>query len=235
MDALSVTRELSRAASQLRFAEPVTHVYNPLVHASKPNRKYLRAYCTGRKRAIFVGVNPGPWGMVQTGVPFGDVTMVRDWLGIEESVSRPAKEHPKRPVQGFACERREVSGTRFWGWARDRFGTPGRFFKDFFVWNYCPLSFMVESGRNFTPDKLPASERRPLFEVCDTALVAIVEHLDPEWVIGVGKFAEDRATAALHGADVRIGRILHPSPASPLANKDWAGTAEATLARLGVL
>ena len=179
-------------------------------------------------------MNPGPWGMVQTGVPFGEIEHVRDWLGLEAPVARPAAEHPKRPIEGFSCSRREVSGRRLWGWARERFGTPERFFARFFVWNYCPLVFMEESGRNRTPDKLPVAERDPLFAACDRALAEAVEVLGVRRIVGIGKFAEGRAREALAGRDVEIGSILHPSPASPAANRGWAEQAEAGLAALGV-
>ena len=229
-----IAEKLVREVRDLRFGPPVTHVYNPLVYASAPHTEYLRRFASGPKEALFVGMNPGPFGMAQTGVPFGDVGMVRDWMGIEAPVGRPDREHSKRPVLGFDCARSEVSGTRLWGWARERFGSPEAFFSRFFVWNYCPLCFLEESGRNRTPDKLPAAERAPLFEACDRALRDLVDALEPRWVVGVGKFAEDRAKAALRERDVEIGRILHPSPASPAANKNWAGAVETALARLGI-
>src|SRR4026209_220177 len=109
-----------------------------------------------------LGMNPGPFGMVQTGVPFGDVAMARSWLGVVGPVARPRDEHPKRPVLGLECRRSEVSGARLWGWARDTFKSPDRFFERFFVVNYCPLLFMEAGGRNLTPDKLPSAERAPL-------------------------------------------------------------------------
>lgn len=234
MSLVSIARRLGRDVSQLDFELPVTHVYNPLDYAWQSHRRYLELYGATPKQVVFVGMNPGPWGMAQTGVPFGEVSMVRDWLGIQATVTRPPSEHPKRPIRGFACERSEVSGRRVWGWARDRFGTPELFFERFFVANYCPLSFMEESGRNRTPDKLPKSERDPLLEICDRALVAVVEELEPDLVIGVGKWAEERAGIALAAVDVRVGRILHPSPASPLANRGWAEQAERELRELGV-
>ena len=234
MSATRISEKLVSGVRDLRFGPPVLHVYNPLVYASAPHAEYLRRFASGRKEVLFVGMNPGPFGMAQTGVPFGDVSMVRDWMGIEAPVGRPDSEHPKRPVLGFSCERSEVSGTRLWGWVRDRFGSPEKFFERFFVWNYCPLCFLEASGRNRTPDKLPAAERSPLFEACDRALRGLVDELGPRWVVGVGKFAEDRAKAALSDYDVEIGRILHPSPASPAANKNWTGAAEAALAQLGI-
>ena len=229
-----IYRELSRTVSGLRFGAPVTHVYNPLDYARAPVAAYLDRANTGIG-ALFLGMNPGPWGMAQTGVPFGTVSLVRDWMGIDEVVDKPTDEHPKRPVRGFACEREEVSGARFWGWARDRFGTADRFFERFFVANYCPLVFMEASGRNRTPDKLAADERRRLFRLCDRALAEVVDVLRPEQVIGVGRFAEDRARAVLAGKGLRIGRVLHPSPASPAANRGWQEQAEAQLAEQGVL
>jgi single-strand selective monofunctional uracil DNA glycosylase len=179
-------------------------------------------------------MNPGPFGMAQTGVPFGDVAMVRDWLGIEGAVGRPEPEHPRRPVLGFGCPRSEVSGTRLWGWARDRFGTPEAFFSRFFVLNYCPLAFLEQSGRNRTPDRLPPAERAPLFAACDRALRDGVELLRPRAVVGVGRFAADRARAALAGLELPIGTILHPSPANPEANRDWEATVDRQLATMNL-
>lgn len=234
---VQASRTLARAVDALSFAPPVHTVYDPLTYARAPHELYLERFGGGRKEAVFVGMNPGPFGMAQTGVPFGDVTMVRDFLGIEAEVGRPATEHPKRPIEGFRCRRSEVSGTRLWGWARDRFGTSEAFFARFFVWNYCPLAFVEASGANRTPDKLPAREREPLFAACDDALVAMVTALEPSLVIGVGAWAKARAESALAGrvpAGVRFGTVLHPSPASPRANRGWAQQAEADLLALGV-
>ena len=225
---------LSAEVSALTFQAPVAWVYNPLAYAWEAHAAYLERYGRERRSVLLLGMNPGPFGMAQTGVPFGDVAMVRDWLGIQTPVAAPPSVHPKRPVLGFQCPRREVSGQRLWGWARARFGTPERFFAQFFVANYCPLIFMTESGRNLTPDALSAAERAPLFAACDQALRATVERLAPEYLVGIGRFAEERARAALDGYDGHIGRILHPSPASPAANRDWAGQAEQGLRRLGV-
>jgi single-strand selective monofunctional uracil DNA glycosylase len=171
--------------------------------------------------------------MAQTGVPFGDVAMVRDWLGITGKVLHPAHEHPKRPVQGFDCPRSEVSGTRLWGWARSRFATPQRFSERFAVWNYCPLSFMEESGRNRTPDKLPRAEREALYAACDRALARVVRQLAPRIVIGIGRFAADRCRAAVSG--VEVGVAPHPSPASPAANRGWPEIFEQALADASIV
>ncbi|WP_332672136.1 uracil-DNA glycosylase family protein [Aromatoleum sp.] len=224
---------LARRLAELRFALPVSHVYNPLDYAWDVHEAYLRRYGRGRKRVVFVGMNPGPFGMVQTGVPFGEIEAVRDWLGLDGAVRRPEVCNPKRPIEGFDCARSEVSGRRVWGLFRTRFGSPEAFFADHFVANYCPLAFF-DHGRNLTPDKLPAAEAQPLLAACDEHLRGVIDALEPEWVIGVGVWAEGRATEALAGRGLRIGRILHPSPASPAANRGWAEAATKQLVALGV-
>lgn len=226
--------EINCELAPLRFAAPVTHVYNPLVYARSGFEAYLERAGEGPKRAIFLGMNPGPWGMAQTGVPFGEAAIVKEWLGIEAEIGKPEHEHPKRPIQGFACARAEVSGGRVWGAIREHFQTPERFFERYFIANYCPLVFMEESGRNRTPDKLPTKERQPLFEPCDRHLIRMVEILQPEWVIGIGTFAEQRGRLALAGTGIRIGRILHPSPANPATNQGWAKIAARELTELGL-
>ena len=230
---VTIARSLGRAANRCCFDPPVTHVYNPLDYAFGAHSDYLARYCLPEAEVVLLGMNPGPWGMVQTGVPFGEVGFVRDWLGIDSGVRKPKSEHPKRPIEGFDCGRSEVSGQRLWGWAKDRFGTPDVFFSRFFVWNYCPLAFLEDSGRNRTPDKLPVAERSPLFKACDRALAEIVDFIAPSYVLGVGKFGEKRARAVL-GDDVGIGSILHPSPASPAANRGWARQVEEQLKAFGV-
>jgi single-strand selective monofunctional uracil DNA glycosylase len=226
------SRRLSEQVAGLRFGPPVTHVYDPLRHAARPHRQYLRRFGDGPKRVVFLGMNPGPYGMTQTGVPFGEVGMVRDWLGIDGRVDRPDPEHPKRPVEGFACTRSEVSGARLWGAIAEHWKRPERFFRDHYVANYCPLVFMEATGRNRTPDKLPIDERSPLYAACDEHLRRLVRILEPEWIVGIGAFAEQRAREALGEQEVRIGRVLHPSPASPRANRDWAAEARRELRAL---
>lgn len=233
---IAAAQELARQADALPFGPPVTHVYNPLVYAWEAHRQYIEKARPRSTKVLFLGMNPGPWGMAQTGVPFGQVEAVRDWLGIRAPVGKPANEHPKRPVQGLACPRSEVSGQRLWGLFRERFGTPQRFFREHFVVNYCPLVFMEATARNRTPDKLPPAERRPLDEVCDAHLRVVIESLRPEHLVGIGAYAEAclRRVLASSGQSGQVTRILHPSPASPLANRGWAAAATEQLLQAGV-
>jgi single-strand selective monofunctional uracil DNA glycosylase len=233
---VAASRSLADALRDRAFSAPVSHVYLPLDYAREPHEAYLRRYGQGRKRVFFLGMNPGPFGMAQTGVPFGEIAAVRDWMGIESPVGKPPAEHPKRPVQGFACPKSEVSGRRLWGLFAERFGTADTFFQDHFVANYCPLVWMSATGANLTPDKLPAAEMAPVEEACLAHLAEVIAVLQPEWLIGVGAYAEARLQQAAErtGQACRIGRVLHPSPASPAANRGWAEAATKQLVAQGV-
>jgi len=229
-----ITDDLLNQLRPLRFYPPTTHVYNPLEYARAAYTRYLTLYANCLKEVILLGMNPGPWGMAQTGVPFGEIRAVKEWLCIEATVGTPAHIHPKRPVHGFSCFRSEVSGKRLWGWARETFRTPERFFSRFFVANYCPLLFLEASGRNRTPDKLPATERGTLFTACDQALRRAVQLMEPRFVVGIGQFASERARQALSELDLVIGTITHPSPANPKSNRGWSTLVTQELARLGI-
>jgi single-strand selective monofunctional uracil DNA glycosylase len=232
---IAAARRLSAQVGRLKFQPPVTHVYNPLTYAWKAHEAYLRRFGNSRKGVVFLGMNPGPFGMVQTGVPFGEIAAVRDWLGIRARIEKPRSEHPKRPVLGFDCPRSEVSGRRLWKLFAERFGSPDQFFAGHFVANYCPLAFLEASGRNQTPDKLSRAERDRLFAVCDSHLRRVLEILQPEWLVGIGGFAAERGRLVCEDTKIRVGQILHPSPASPKANRhDWTKTATKELVQLGV-
>jgi single-strand selective monofunctional uracil DNA glycosylase len=230
----AIMDRLVRELGELEFGPPISHVYNPMAYARVPYDLYVARYGGPPKEILLVGMNPGPWGMAQTGIPFGEVRAVKEWLGIEGPIAQPPEIHPKRPVDGFACKRSEVSGKRLWGWAQKRFKTPERFFSRFFVANYCPLLFIEEDGRNRTPDRLPPHEKEPLLAVCDRALKRTVEHLMPQLVVGVGRFSAERCRQALSGIDTQVGGITHPSPANPKANRNWEALIETELKALGL-
>ena len=233
---IASTQRLAGELRDLEFSPPVAYVYRTLDYTWEAHRIYLERFGQGRKRVVFLGMNPGPFGMAQTGVPFGEVAAVRDWMGIETAIGKPSPEHPKRPVHGFQCQRSEVSGRRLWGLFAERFENAADFFKDHFVLNYCPLVWMSSTGANLTPDKLPAAEMAAVEAACLKHLQEVIALLKPSCLIGVGGFAEERLrrAAAANGSTAMIGRVLHPSPASPAANRGWAEAAGSQLATLGV-
>jgi single-strand selective monofunctional uracil DNA glycosylase len=222
---LQSTSELSDALNQLKFPFPVHVVYNPLDYAWEAHADYISRYAGLGATTLFLGMNPGPFGMMQTGIPFGEVTAVKDWLQIRGTIKKPAIQHPKRPVVGWDCPRSEVSGRRLWGLFKSRFETPERFFGQHYVLNYCPLGFLSETGSNITPDKIGAEPLRMVTSACDSHLREVCRILNITHAVGIGGFAEKRLSEALSRDSISIGRMLHPSPASPAANKNWAATA----------
>lgn len=229
-----ITDDLVSDLENLTFGPPVSHIYNPLKYARKPYDIYLERYGNNPKKVVFIGMNPGPWGMAQTGVPFGEVNIVANWLKIQAPVGKPESPHPRRPVNGFSCKRSEVSGKRLWGLVTDRFKNPENFFSRFFIANYCPLLFFEESGRNRTPNKIRAEERNPLLSICDRALDKTIRYFKPDFVIGIGIFAHDRAAVVFEKTGITVGKITHPSPANPKANRGWDNLVTRELFDLGI-
>uniref|UniRef100_UPI0037E8AC1C single-strand selective monofunctional uracil DNA glycosylase n=1 Tax=Semicossyphus pulcher TaxID=241346 RepID=UPI0037E8AC1C len=234
---LQAELELNAHLRQLSFSEPVRYIYNPLEYAWETHRCFVDKYCQAGQKVLFLGMNPGPFGMAQTGVPFGEIRAVVDWLKITGEVGHPPDEHPKRQITGLACTQSEVSGARFWGFFKKLCGEPEVFFKHCFVHNLCPLIFMNANGKNLTPPELPAGEREKLLALCDILLCQVVKALDVSMVIGVGRVAEQRARRALTAADisVKVEGIMHPSPRNPKANKGWEEVVKAKLIELKVM
>ena len=231
---LNEARLLSEACQSLHFEERVHCVYNAFDYAFRGYEAYLTRFARGPKKVLYLGMNPGPWGMAQTGVPFGEIDAVRHWMGLHADIAKPEKEHPNRPIEGFRCARSEVSGRRLWSLFAAIYGTAEAFFETSLVFNYCPLSFLSESGANITPDKLSASTRQPLEAACDQHLRAVIRILKPNLLVGVGGFA----TQCLQGLNlegIRIGTLLHPSPASPVANREWPERPRRQLEALGII
>lgn len=233
-DLLEITAQLRAALADWVPSQPVSFTYRPLDYAEDLHRQWITRYCDAACSTLLVGMNPGPWGMAQTAVPFGAVSVVRDWFALRDNGMTAPAAHPKKPIQGLACPREEVSGARLWGWVRTHWPEPSDFFRNFWITNYCPLLFLDEAGRNLTPDKLSAADRDRLLPACDRALRDAARALSVDRIVGVGVWAEQRARQACAGLGVEFGRILHPSPASPAANRGWSDVAEQQLRDLGI-
>ncbi|XP_065566031.1 single-strand selective monofunctional uracil DNA glycosylase-like isoform X1 [Artemia franciscana] len=234
---LTIEKELAGSLLGLNYSDSgVTHIYNPVDYARVPHEIFVTKFCKETISTLLIGMNPGPWGMVQTGVPFGEVSIVRDWLNIIGEVIKPANEHPKRPILGFQCHRSEISGKRFWAFLRDLSGTPERLFETLFMYNYCPLSFMKISGKNVTPPELKLTERKILLSLCDAALLEVIKVLRPKSLLCVGNFVFKQVSGVVKKAnlDVKVGLLMHPSPINPRANKNWAEEAKKTFDQLGI-
>lgn len=233
MRLLDAAARLRDATGGLSFSGPA-YVYAPLSYAWEPHEAYVRKYGAmdsraaagvGQGRALFVGMNPGPWGMAQTGVPFADVAWAHGWMGIIGEVGQPPRVHPKRPVLGYASTRSDPTGGKFYGWAKRRYGTAERFFADFFVVNYCPLLFLDDAGRNVTLAQLRKADLDALAPACDAWIRDAIAALRPSIVIPMGSFVESRVRELAGGT--RVHPVRHPSPANPANNAGWGEELEA--------
>ncbi|MBW3583827.1 MAG: single-stranded DNA-binding protein [Euryarchaeota archaeon] len=239
MDLVEAAAWLRDATAELDPGPPVAYTYHPLSYAWRPHKAYLERY-GGKKKALLVGMNPGPWGMGQNGVPFGERDLVRDWLGIgDETIERPSVMHEKRPVNGWDNTRSEQSGKRLWGYLKEHFGSADRALSDMLIVNHCPLLMFSADGKNITPDKLRKAAREELLSVCDEGLRRSAKAASAELLIGIGAYAGDRCADIAASMGLAADRIPHPSPASPLANIDngsrWKAEVTRTLAAHGLV
>ena len=225
--AASLRDDVEKLAKKIELEGSTEIVYNPLIYAWEIHEEYLRLAGDGGAKNVLLGLNPGPHGMGQMGIPFAATSVVRDLLGITGiPVGEPRRKPPSRPVNGLSHPKEEVSGTRLWGVLAERYGNAKEIFSNVFPVNYCPL--MIFSGpraTNITPNNIKGTAVKELLVRCDQHLLELVEILGAHTVIGVGKFAEYRARKAMHGSEVSVKSCWHPSPASPLANRnggaDW--------------
>ncbi|KAJ2944781.1 hypothetical protein O0L34_g1671 [Tuta absoluta] len=237
-DFLHIIDELNISLDHLILPSTVKCVYNPTIYARRTFEMYIKKYCNTKKSVMYFGMNPGPWGMSQTGVPFGEIGSVRDWLGIEGPVDKPPHEIPARPVKGFDCTRTEVSGKRFWGLFKDICRTPEKFFETSFIYNYMPVQWMKSNGCNLTPGDFKTSEMEELFNICDPVFIKVLELYEVRTVVAIGKFCETRAQKAtqkyLSGSSIEVLYLPHPSPRA-VNNNNWNQKAMDILKKLDLM
>lgn len=65
---LQAELELTAWLRTLTFKDPVRYVYNPLDYAWNTHHLFVEKYCHSGQSVLFLGMNPGPFGMAQTGV-----------------------------------------------------------------------------------------------------------------------------------------------------------------------
>ncbi|KAL2712687.1 single-strand selective monofunctional uracil DNA glycosylase [Vespula squamosa] len=251
---LLIEQELCQKLQTISFPSSVAYIYNPIIYAFEVHAMYVQTYCNEPKKILFLGMNPGPWGMSQTGVPFGEISMVRDWLKLHGFIGKPSREQPDRKVTGFDCKRSEISGKRLWGLFKEMCGSPQNLFKHSYVHNYCPIALMDRKGRNITPAELKAifilffhyfyilikyflqgEEQKLIYELCDQALSKIIQLLDIKIIVGIGRFAEKRAqiVVSADNLSVQVLWITHPSPRA-VGNQNWDQKTKQRLHDLGL-
>ena len=224
-NALALSNACDSLKQQLIDETDAKYVTNPLDYAWEYHHSYLSQYGGLGAKTLLLGMNPGPFGMAQCGVPFGATKVAKNFLNISGRIHDPKNRHPKRPIEGLDFQRQEVSGTRLWGLLEEIWKDPITIHQNVFLVNHCPLLLLGESGRNITPANISGPAVNKLLKLCDKHLKETVESLGITRVVGIGKYAEKRAKMAFSGMDIVVDTCWHPSPASPLANRndgaDW--------------
>ncbi|KAI4467057.1 single-strand selective monofunctional uracil dna glycosylase [Holotrichia oblita] len=200
---------LNEKLRNLSFNKPVEYIYNPVEYAFDMSMGY--------------GTN---------GNPFGEIKMVKEWYRIEAKINKPAIECPDRPIMGLNCHRSEISGKRLYEFFKKVSDTPENFFKNTYLYNYCPLAFMMkQNGKNITPAQLKGSVKKELEEHCNDTLLQVLSTLNTEIIIALGKYVKDQAESILraHNIDhIQVIYLLHPSPQIP-GNQNWGTKAQKVL------
>nr|XP_022920875.1 single-strand selective monofunctional uracil DNA glycosylase-like [Onthophagus taurus] len=228
---LNYEQQLSLELNNLTFSFPVHYIYNPLEYAWEPHSTFVKTYCKGTKDVLFLGLNPGPWGMCQTGIPFGEVNISKEWLKMNGEVEKPKDECPKKQIKGFECHRSEESGKRFYGFFKNLCRTPEAFFKNAFVYNLCPLAFMKKESANITPHELKGQIKKDIENICGKTLVDILKLLDIKIIVALGRYTEKQAIEITQGfqlGHIKVIYMPHPSP-RVVGNNNWAEKAQNVL------
>jgi single-strand selective monofunctional uracil DNA glycosylase len=219
-----IINTLSHNCEKINFSGQGLVVYNPLNYAKLATAQYLDTYGQGRKEVLFLSLNPGPFGMAQTGIPFGDVYWVTKYLKIHNTIEQPKDAvHPKRPILGFDCTRKDVSADRFWKLISSFYPNATTFFQKNFLWTFAPLYFCDKSGKNITPDKINLVSRKELEQICLEALKNIILSLQVNNVISIGAYVYKNVLKldAEVLNKIEVENIPHPSPLNPANNKGW--------------
>ncbi|KAI8130772.1 Single-strand selective monofunctional uracil-DNA glycosylase [Lucilia cuprina] len=227
--------ELNENLCHYQTGNEITHIYNPVEYAAQLHCEYLRHYLKGTKILLFIGMNPGYDGMGQTGIPFGNITTVRDIMGLTGTVNQPPAVHPKRPVKGLASTREEPSGKRLWTLFKELSnGSLDTFFKQCFVHNFCPLVFFNSNGNNITPSELKGPYKQQIRNECLRTTEQVLQLIQPKIIVAIGNYVYDTLKASEYCKSKHLLRLAHPSPRS-LNNNNWPEKAEKFLAEEDLL
>ena len=67
---VDIENQLCANLATITLHDPVCVVYNPLSYAVETHQCYVHQYGNSTKHLLFLGMNPGPYGMAQNGVWF---------------------------------------------------------------------------------------------------------------------------------------------------------------------
>ena len=208
---IELYKSLNIELDELKFFPPCFYVYNPLSYCFESFKIYFEYLNTEEEINLFFGINPGPFGMAQTGIPFGDKETVKNYLKIEPKIDidKIPKQHPKKQILGLEVKRVEKSGRIFWGVIKEFYPEKYDFFKSNFVLNFCPLCFLDEQGRNITPKVLRKEDQIALYKILEIFMLKLFKLIKIKKLIAIG----DETFSYLNALNtkLKIQTIIHPA------------------------
>jgi single-strand selective monofunctional uracil DNA glycosylase len=236
-----MARQLARATGWL--------VLNPGRYGERWHARFRRAYPMSPRPLLVFGLNPGPYGMAQTGVPFTDLKRLesalpglwKDLVASGEPVTRPGLAPPS--LARHLTRTFESSSVRVYRFLERAYGRPELALREVVFVNPCPLLFIdPETGANRTPADLPralrarkAAELVHAFEELRRATVLeAVAELEPRGAILLGRDVAAAVGEALRAAlgARSVVEWEHPARAVP---ETWSRGLADELRKRGLL
>jgi single-strand selective monofunctional uracil DNA glycosylase len=217
-------------------------VLDPGRYGERWHHRFRRCYPVGPRPLLVFGLNPGPYGMAQTGVPFTDLKRLefhlprlwRELLAAREPVALPGLAPPS--LRPFLTRTFESSSVRVYKFLERAFGSAEQAFRRVAFVNPCPLLFIDRAtGENRTPADLPRAAPRLMREfdaLRRTTVLEAVSELEARGAVLLGKDVARAAAPALRAA-LPADSVLeweHPARAVP---ETWARGLHESLAARG--
>jgi len=215
-------RRWERFAKEARGAG--LQVWNPALYALDIYQEYLTKFPPEPGAILALGLNPGPYGMAQTGIPFTDCRTASGALGMEMTIPGKAPDDlisRLKKANGKWRGTYERSSLGMYRFLILAWGDIKTAYRNWFVGNPCPLLFLDPERWNVTPADPRLRRMKEVGELRQRAVIGFSEILNPRGIVCFGK---DVAKAVGEVAIRQVGpdRVVfyeHPARAVP---EKWA-------------
>ncbi len=228
-------------------------IWNPGLYGETWHARFRRLYRPGQHPLVVFGLNPGPYGMAQTGIPFTDIRrlvsalpdLAAELRGRGERVEPPGLAPPG--LRPYLSRSFESSAVRVYRFLKKGWGGAERGWTEVVVANPCTLLFIDPAeGKNRTPAdlaraaRLRGSGRDQVRELVESfgririrCAVESIEALSPRGAILLGKDVQAALGPALRRilGEARVIPWEHPARAVP---ESWASGLLSALRRRGL-
>lgn len=177
---------------------------------------FVRAYYSdGRPRILALSMNPGPFGAVQTGIPFCDVPLARQLLpGFDRLIAAKPS--------WVASERREISALKLVVWSDARFGGIRGLYARVLLAMTCPLAILRGPRKTNVPlPALPRREQEKIEAFIPRHAAEEIRLAEPAGILMLGEWAQRVWRIALRTDPglASLPALAAPHPAAHITNR----------------